>query len=501
MVKEQIGKNSRNYMELAVEIMKKSVPEPRDDKTCPLVGAVLIKPDGVVETSHRGELRHGDHAEYTLLERKNREIVLDDSYLFVTLEPCAPGARKSPKLSCSERIVNARIKKVFVGIEDPDPTVDRKGIKYLLDNGIEVEMFDSDLQEEICEANKEFIQEAKDRAKRAKEELKEASLSKKEAAEPKALMDDLSTEHIELFIEKAKLNVKIGASKFNRIFTQLGLLQKKRDKYVPTGLGLLLFGERPQLVYPNAMIRATHKTKGHGEDIETVEGPLIVQAEKIYNWYKDRIGKRIDRSAVERKVAYDYPLEVFREAIINAIVHRDYDIAGAPIYFEINDDAIIIKSPGSPVAPLKMDQIKQFNAPSLSRNPKIMYVFDQLNLVEQRGLGFKTIKELPEKYGLPLPIVSYESPYIVFSFPRSSDAIRKISSISELSELNDEELKGYDWIKLAGEVSARDYANHFEYDYKKAQRHLRKMRDLGIIADNGAPMNSPNYKYKIINKD
>lgn len=62
--------------------------------------------------------------------------------------------------------------------------------------------------------------------------------------------------------------------------------------------------------------------------------------------------------------------------LINAIVHRDYDIDGAPIYFEINDDAIIIKS------------LKRFNAPSLSRNPKIMYVFDQMNLVEQRGLGF-----------------------------------------------------------------------------------------------------------------
>ena len=64
----------------------------------------------------------------------------------IKFEPCAPGARKHPKLGCAERIVNARIKKVWIGIEDPDPTVDRKGIKYLLDNGVEVEMFDADLR-------------------------------------------------------------------------------------------------------------------------------------------------------------------------------------------------------------------------------------------------------------------------------------------------------------------------------------------------------------------
>merc|ERR1712173_275746 len=113
-------------MELAIKVMNDSIQEPRDDKVSPKVGAVLIKPDGSVETASRGELREGDHAEFTLLERKNRAIPLNDSILFATLEPCAPGARNHPKLGCAERIVNARIKKVYVGIEDPDPKVDRK---------------------------------------------------------------------------------------------------------------------------------------------------------------------------------------------------------------------------------------------------------------------------------------------------------------------------------------------------------------------------------------
>ena len=148
-----------------------------------------------------------------------------------------------------------------------------------------------------------------------------------------------------------------------------------------------------------------------------------------------------------------------------------------------------------------MEQIKRFNAPSLSRNPKIMYVFDQMELVEQRGLGFQTIKELPEKFDLPLPLVCYEEPYMVFTFPRTSDAVKKISSNPNLRKLNDEELKGYQWIVLEEEVSARGYANHFDYGYKKAQRHLAKMRELGLVGDNGESPNSPNYRYAAIHNE
>ena len=140
----------RKYMELSVEVMKQSVQEARGDaKPSPYVGAVLVRNDGSVVTAYRGELREGDHAEFTLIERKCRSERLDGCTLFATLEPCAPGARHFPKLGCAERIVNARIAKVYIGIEDPDPTVCRKGIQHLLDNGVEVEMYPRDLQAEM----------------------------------------------------------------------------------------------------------------------------------------------------------------------------------------------------------------------------------------------------------------------------------------------------------------------------------------------------------------
>jgi ATP-dependent DNA helicase RecG len=494
MVKKEETFNPRLYMELAIEKMKKSIQEPRTDKTSPKVGAVLIKDDGTVDTAYRGELRHGDHAEFSLLERKNRHISLDGAILFTTLEPCAPGSRKHPKLGCAERIVNARIKKVWIGIEDPDPTVDRKGIKYLLDHNIEVDMFDADLQEEIRKSNKIFIEEAEERAKKSSEEKKETKLTPKENIEEHSDFDDLSINEISRFLSKADIDANISSQKFRKIFSQLGLIEKKDDIYKPTGIGLLLFGNRPQFTYQNALIRAIDNSYGN-EKISTIEGSLIKQAEEIEKWYKKMLKKGINRDAVIRKDEYEYPTEVLREAIINAIVHRDYDLEGAPIYFEINNDAIIIKSPGKPVEPIKIEQIKNFNAPSLCRNPKIMYIFDQLDLAEQRGLGFKTIKDLPGKYEKPLPIVTWENPYLVFTFPRDSKALKKLDTTPGLQQLNEEELKGYEWIKTINEVSARDYSNHFNFSDKKAQRHLSKMKQLGLLTDNGLPLTSHNYKY------
>jgi ATP-dependent DNA helicase RecG len=159
---------------------------------------------------------------------------------------------------------------------------------------------------------------------------------------------------------------------------------------------------------------------------------------------------------------------------------------GAPVYFEINDIAIVIKSPGLPVPPIKIEQLQQFTAPSLSRNPKIMYVFDQMNLVEQRGLGFQTIKELPVKYHLPLPVVSFDNPYIVFAFPRNTDALKEIAGNDKLKELNAEELRGFDYIRLVQKTTRKEYEIKFGYDKKKAERHLKRMTELGLIQRKGS---------------
>jgi len=487
-------------MRMAVDIMKQSIPETRiDGKSCPKVGAILVSPDEkYIVTAFRGELRGGDHAEFTLLERKNRDKDLTGYYMFATLEPCAPGARRHPQSGCAERIVNARIAKVWIGIEDPDPTVDRKGIRYLQQSNIEVEMFDEEYQEEIRYENKEFLAHAIVRATEAKS-TKEVILSPLEQQVPNVETSDLSQEALERYISKAKLPYEYNSKEFYRFLLQQELLvhDKQSGHLNPTGLALLLFGKNPRLTYPQAVVKAEVRRRNAESRIKDFNEPLVLLPEKIEEWIEEVIPSTISREQFARTENYEYPISVLREAVINAIAHRDYDIQQAKTYLIIEEDKIIVRSPGEPVKPIKWDDFKNFKAPSLSRNPKIMSIFNQMTFVEERGIGMREMKSLPSKYQLPLPIITRKEPYIEILFPRKENFIREIIGEDRHAELNDEEEKGLLYLHSKDFVSKREYADHFKFDDKKAQRHLSKFKKLGLVLTRG---NGPSVKYRMADK-
>lgn len=471
------GEEKRKYMEISIEVMKNSVQESRKDaKPSPFVGAVLVWPDGSYLTAYRGELREGDHAEYTLIERKCRDKKLDECVLFATLEPCAPGARHEPKLGCSERIVNARIKKVYIGIEDPDPSVDRKGLTFLKDHGVDVEMYPRDLQEQIAECNRNFLSAALLRAKEEYEH-KEVILSKTEYVESTVDIDDLNQELLSEFLSRLDSSIDVGGDDGMRILSQLGILSISDNVIRPTGIGLLLFGKHPELSYPNARVKATYiDSLGH-ESIEDFAGPLLRQPQKVLTWVKDKLDKWIDRSNAERLTIYKYPIEVVNELIKNAIVHRDYDIEGAATYVEINNECIVVKSPGVPVYPLTVEQIKSFNAPSLSRNPKLMYVFDVMGLAEQRGLGFDTVKRLNGS-DIPLPNVTYVDPYLIITLPLTNKAAMFNGSKAI-------EVKILDYLKLNPGSKRMAIETYFELETKTCERAIKSLIEKGLVRKEG----------------
>ena len=486
------------FMKMAIDAMRLSVDEPRKDgKVSPKVGAVLLKKNGEIQSAYRGELRFGDHAEFTLLERKNRSALLDGSILFATLEPCAPGARKHPKLGCAERIVNARIKEVWIGIEDPDPDVDRKGIKYLEDNGITVYMFYPEYQKIIREENSEFLAQALVRAKKSNT-MKELALSVMEDIDLNADINIFSDKAINCYIEKSGLTYKFNSDDLWSHFERIGIVKRtnKHGKYIykPTGIGILLFGSEPREKYQHAVVKAKVKYGDDSSIPKDFEGPLVLIPSEIELWLKQILHSEISRKQFERKTDTLFPLEPLREAIINALAHRDYGLTGAKTFIEIDDDNIVVKSAGLPVSPISLEDVKEFRAPSLSRNPKITYILSKMGLMEESELGMETFRGMQDKYGLPLPLYSYKAPYLSLTFPRNIEASKLFEGHEFMQSLNNEEILGLNWIKSKKIVTAVEYSQHFSFNSKKSQRHLAKLVNKGLIKLKGRGKYA-NYEY------
>lgn len=483
----------RPYMELAIEEMNKSLNEPRPDgKIPPKVGAILLFQDGKIERAHRGELRDGDHAEFTLLERKLGDKKLDYCILFTTLEPCVE--RTPPKISCSKRTSKARIKTVYVGITDPDYTVYGKGIKHLEENKVKIIMFDRDLQKIIEDENTDFIKQANKR-KRKKEE--DDLLTPIEKPIPTADLNQFSDEALNKFISEAKLSYKISAPDFHDYLADVGVVQlDEKDKvFRPTGIGILLFGKNPRAKYKQAGFMASVDYGGNKVEPQTFDQPLVLVPDLVKEWLLKALPLSKDTSSFKRKDIPDFPINVLREAVINALAHRDYMIAGTHSFMEIDNDKIVVSSPGAPIPSISLEQLNTFKAPSISRNPVITYVFSLMDYVEEKGFGMKSFRSLNEVFGLPLPEYTFEEPFLNLTFPRSMETIAKVSKYPGLSELNEEELTGYEYMKLIGKVTRKEYEQHFGFDKKKAERHLSKMVDQKLIARKGS---GPGTYYEVI---
>ena len=125
-------------------------------KPNPMVGCVIVKDNEVIAEGYH--MKYGsNHAEINALEDLNNnnnisEAELRQLTLYCTLEPCCHHGKTGP---CTDAIIKSGIKKVVIGIKDPNPKVSGSGIKQLEDNGIEV--LSGFFEEELIKLNKHFF--------------------------------------------------------------------------------------------------------------------------------------------------------------------------------------------------------------------------------------------------------------------------------------------------------------------------------------------------------
>lgn len=472
-------------MEMAIEEMLKSRSE-HTSKHDPLVGAVLVAEGGhLLGTAHRGALRIGDHAEFTLIERLCRDKNLEGSTLYVTLEPCTK--REQPKTPCANRVVSARINHVFIGMLDPNPEIQGRGTTLLQHHSVEVDFFDLDLCQQIRSENLDFIEQY-DRAEEAlpAEGRQEGPSEKEKEAVAAASVEDFSSEVVASYMETREENLRIPSQKLWTLFHKNGFVADGGDQkhQVPTVAGLLLFGKQPQDFLVQCKLKVEVR-KGGKMKAEDIGGPMLTLPDRTRIFLEEYGPTHTVIRGFRRNEEPDFPWEAIREALMNAIVHRDYR-EGGRVIIQVSPDRFIVKSPGLPLKPLSLAKIRAYNAPPFSRNPRIADTFSRLKLMEERGWGLSRMRDQLVSRGFPPPQFSIEGGYFVVAFFGQEGTPGKIHVPSELlAKLDKRQSAIIELLHKHGRITRAECMKHFKVSDATATRDLGRLVDFGLLEARG----------------
>ena len=496
-MKSKTGKREdpRFYMEIAINVMKQSLQERVKTSPSPGVGAVLVFPNGDYDTAYRGEFREGDHAEYTVMDKKHRGEDLTGCWIFATLEPCGPDARGGFKVPCSVRIADARIEKVWFGLQELNPKASG-GNEYLEKMKVEILPFDTDLHNKIHEFNKDFEDwvEEENKKRTIADSTNSGLLNQ---AVRNSDISLLSPEALQLYIARTKKTCAWDSEELTADLINKNLLEinEKTKEATPTGNCILLFGKNPRDKFQQAAVKVkVDYGDGREPGAQSFDEALVLIPDLVEDWVRKVLPSSMDRSSFTSKDVINFPPEVIREAVINAIVHRDYETYdGAKIQVNITPDKIEVLSPGEPFAPNTLEDLQTFSAISYSRNKGIAYIFNLMRLMEETGVGMDTYRTMREKHKLPLPIINYKKPNIIVTFPRNIEGVKETNK--RLKDLTPDLLDAYEFVKANKEVSRKEYEEYAGVSEKVAHTRLSTLWDKKVIGDNGEPKKSKNFKY------
>lgn len=240
---------------------------------------------------------------------------------------------------------------------------------------------------------------------------------------------------------------------------------------------ILLFGKNPQKHFINLCVRiGRFKTETTIIDDKWVKGNLFQQFDKTLNILRQFIGVRYEIKGIQREDIWDYPIPVLREAMLNALIHRDYFNIANFILIKVYDDHIWISNPGGLPEGITVDELKKPHK-SFVRNPLIAKAFYLAGYIEQYGSGTVRMVEWMKEAGLPEPEFKEEMGGFSVYFYRdlyTEESLKKMG-------LNERQVKAVMYVKKKGKITNKEYRKIFTVTDRTALRDLTDICEKGIF--------------------
>jgi len=201
------------------------------------------------------------------------------------------------------------------------------------------------------------------------------------------------------------IKVNIGYKQEN-ILVNLGVAQKKPGRFLFNNTGVLFFAKEPGRFFSSAYVDVVVFKGTERVDVidrKIFKSGLFENLISTRTYLEEHLNAKYKyRKDWKRENVYELPLDALREAVANALMHRDYFVTGANVVVAIFDDRVEISSPGGLPKPLT---IKDLGRISKRRNDTIADLFSRLEYVEKLGTGINKMRSWMKESGLKAPVI------------------------------------------------------------------------------------------------
>ena len=295
---------------------------------------------------------------------------------------------------------------------------------------------------------------------------------------------DIDEEKVRWFVNKAKTerNLKIDEKlPISELLERLELAKKGEL----TNAAVLLFAKNPQKFFLQAETRCA-RFKGIKPikpfiDMKVFGGSILDQVDKSLNFVLDHISMAVwlVSGQAAREERYEYPPDAVREAIINAICHRDYSLP-SNMQIRVFDDRIEIWGCGPLPEPLTPEDLKRKHR-SIPRNPVIAKCFFLIKYIEQWGTGTNDMIAACINWSLPEPEFELATGDLVVTIRKDSYTEDYLKTFG----LNERQIKAVDYLKINKTLTSKKYAELFSITDRMARNDLRELINKKIIKRKG----------------